>query len=426
MRILIVNDDSVSASGLVPLVRFCQKYGQVTTVVPKFEQSGKSHGIELLKPFEAKQVELEPGITAWVVDSTPADCVRFAIHGMHLQFDLCISGINRGFNMGTDILYSGTVSAACEAALQGVNSLAVSTSRPYYEEAVNHMEQVFDFIFGNRLFEKNKIYNVNIPPQGKEFLITRQGGPFFSDDYQEVEPDMYQRLLDNARIHDAQISHCGYKMVFPSGKIDYYYNSGKLVVQAGQQGCTDLLDGGFVEPGLVNKLYRKELFEGLRDWLDTSIRIIEDLLMKFYLFRQVKTAFFEDVCPYHYVLRKGSAATSKVNDHKLRDPLRVLKLLYEETKDVPAWNQIVERRMMYQLVGSSTMSLGKQRKLIKPVRKEARKELRQRLLRTLKSGTCDVKLKIMVLWAAVWPASYGWVHRIYAKLTGVDKKYNVE
>ena len=192
MRILIVNDDSVSASGLVPLVRFCQKYGQVTTVVPKFEQSGKSHGIELLKPFEAKQVELEPGITAWVVDSTPADCVRFAIHGMHLKFDLCISGINRGFNMGTDILYSGTVSAACEAALQGVNSLAISTSRPYYEEAVNHMEQVFDFIFGNRLFEKNKIYNVNIPPQGKEFLITRQGGPFFSDDYQEVEPDMYQ------------------------------------------------------------------------------------------------------------------------------------------------------------------------------------------------------------------------------------------
>ena len=51
------------------------------------------------------------------------------------------------------------------------------------------------------------------------------------DDF--VEPDMYQRLLDNARIHDAQISHCGYKMVFPSGKIDYYYNSGKLVVQAG-------------------------------------------------------------------------------------------------------------------------------------------------------------------------------------------------
>lgn len=244
------------------------------------------------------------------------------------------------------------------------------------------------------------------------------------DDF--VEPDMYRRLLDNARIHDAQISHCGYKMVFPSGKIDYYYNSGKLVVQTGQQGCTDLLEGGVVEPGLWNKLYRKELFEGLRDWLDTSIRINEDLLMNFYLFRGVNTAVYEDFCPYWYILRSGSTMISKINDHKLRDPLRVLKLLYEETKDVPAWNQIVERRMMYQLVGSSTMGLGRQRKLIKPVRKEARKELRQRLVRTLKGRACDRKLKIMVLWAAVWPASYGWVHRVYARLTGVDKKYSVE
>lgn len=192
MRILIVNDDSVCASGLIPLIRFCRNYGEVTTVVPKIEQSGKSHGIELLKPFEARQVELEPGITAWVVDSTPADCVRFAIHGMHLSFDLCISGINRGYNMGTDILYSGTVSAACEAALQGINSLAVSTSRPYYDSAIDHMKQVFDFIFGHNLFEKNRIYNVNIPPQAEKFRITRQGGPFYSDDYRLVSPDMYQ------------------------------------------------------------------------------------------------------------------------------------------------------------------------------------------------------------------------------------------
>lgn len=244
------------------------------------------------------------------------------------------------------------------------------------------------------------------------------------DDY--VDPEMYARLLENAQKHDAQISHCGYKMVFPSGKIDYYYNSGKLVVQAGQQGCTDLLDGGFVEPGLVNKLYRKELFEGLNDWLDTSIRINEDLLMNFYLFRQAGMAVFEDICPYHYVLRKGSAATSKVNDHKLRDPLKVQKRIYAETKDVLAWNRIAERRMMYLLVGSSTMGLGDQKDLIRPFRKEARKELRQRLVPALKGSACDRRLKIMVLWAALWPASYGWVHRVYARLTGVDKKYSVE
>ena len=115
MRILVTNDDSVSASGLLPLVKYCQKLGDVTVVVPKFEQSGKSHGIELHEAYEAKQVELEPGLTGWTVDSTPADCVRFAILGLRKEFDLVISGVNRGYNIGTDQIYSGTVGAALEA-----------------------------------------------------------------------------------------------------------------------------------------------------------------------------------------------------------------------------------------------------------------------------------------------------------------------
>lgn len=192
MRILIVNDDSVSASQLVPLIRCCRQFGQVTTVVPKVEQSGKSHGIELLKPFEAKQQQLDTDITAWVVDSTPADCVRFALFGLRLSFDLCISGINRGFNMGTDMLYSGTVSAACEAAMQGIPSLAVSTSREYYDQAVSHMGQVLDIVFSRKLFDHNLIYNINIPKDCKGVLYTHQGGPFFSDDYQLVGPDQYK------------------------------------------------------------------------------------------------------------------------------------------------------------------------------------------------------------------------------------------
>ena len=131
MRILVTNDDSVSASGLLPLVRFCQTLGDVTVVVPKFEQSGKSHGIELHKSFECKQVQLAEDLTVWTVDSTPADCVRFAILGLKLQFDLVISGINRGFNIGADQIYSGTVGAACEAIALGVPAVALSTSPAY-------------------------------------------------------------------------------------------------------------------------------------------------------------------------------------------------------------------------------------------------------------------------------------------------------
>ena len=244
------------------------------------------------------------------------------------------------------------------------------------------------------------------------------------DDY--VEPQMFQRLIENMRTHRADISHCGYQMVFPNGKIDDYYNTGKMTVQEGIRGCTDLLDGSFVEPGLVNKLYRRELFEGLTDWLDPSIRINEDLLMNFYLFRRSKMSVFEDVCPYHYVLRKGSACVSRINAHKLKDPLRVLHLLEQETAQEPQWNRIVQRRLIYQLVRVATIRLGDQKEWIRPLWKEARKELRQRLPKTLKGNACGRKLKLMALWAAIWPASYGWVHGAYAKLTGVDKKYAVE
>lgn len=244
------------------------------------------------------------------------------------------------------------------------------------------------------------------------------------DDY--IEPIMYERLMGNMRAYNADISHCGYQMVFPNGKVDYYYNTGKLTVQEGSRGCADLLEGGFVEPGLWNKLYRRELFEGLQDWMDTSIRINEDLLMNFYLFRKARLCVFEDVCPYHYVVRSGSATKVKLNEHQLKDPLRVRNLLYKDTKQVPLWNRIAERRLMYQLVYSASVSLGNQKEMIKPFRKEARRELRQRLWKTLRGDACNMKLKIVVLWVAIWPWSYYVVHRVYAKVTGVDKKYAVE
>jgi len=192
MRILITNDDGAHASGLPALIRECQKLGEVTTVVPKVEQSGKSHGIELHKPYEARKIELEPGITVWAVDSTPADCVRFAVLGLKQQFDLVISGINRGFNIGADISYSGTVGAALEAVLLGLPAIAVSTCPEYYEYAHEHLAQVFAYIRENRLLDISSVYNVNIPPHGSEVRITHQGGPYYSDDYLCVGEDLYQ------------------------------------------------------------------------------------------------------------------------------------------------------------------------------------------------------------------------------------------
>lgn len=239
------------------------------------------------------------------------------------------------------------------------------------------------------------------------------------DDF--VEPQMYARLMENLKTHGADISHCGYQMVFPS-RVDYYYNTGRLMLQDGAQSCTDLLEGRFVEPGLWNKLYHRDLFAGLSEWMDRSIRINEDLLMNFYLFRQAKKAVFEDVCPYHYLLRKGSAATSRLNEHKLKDPLKVLHLLLEEAGEQPQQNAILQRRLIYQLINIATLPLGDQKELIRPVRRQARQELRQRLWQGVR---IDTKLKIMALWAAIWPWSYCIVHKVYARLRGTDKKYEV-
>lgn len=192
MRILITNDDGIYAAGVLPLVKWAQTKGEVVVVAPKVEQSAKSHGIEIHKAFEAKQVDLLPGVIAWAVDSTPADCVRLAILGMHMQFDLVISGINRGLNIGRDIMYSGTVSAVFEAGNLGVNAVAVSTSPAYYEDAATQMDKIWDYFVKHDLLSKNMMYNVNIPTGGSDaFRVTRQGGNYYSDRFRAEEDDMY-------------------------------------------------------------------------------------------------------------------------------------------------------------------------------------------------------------------------------------------
>lgn len=192
MRILIVNDDGMNAAQLPGLIRWARNYGHVTAFVPKFEQSGKSHSFEIKRDIEARQVQLAEDITVWSVDSTPADCVRFAVLGKKMAFDLCISGVNRGYNMGMDIMYSGTVAAAYEAVNLGIPAIALSTCPENYHNATVELDRVWDFIRKHRLLDRNNIYNVNIPPQPRGFRFTRQGGPYYSDDFPHVGGDLYR------------------------------------------------------------------------------------------------------------------------------------------------------------------------------------------------------------------------------------------
>ena len=135
MRILITNDDGVFAPGIKLLAEWARKIGEVTVVAPKNEQSGMSHAINFTKPIEIKKLELMEGVEAYSCDSTPADCVRYGIVGLKREYDLVLSGINRGVNLGVDVIYSGTVAAIFEAAYWKHNALAISTYPDTAEEA---------------------------------------------------------------------------------------------------------------------------------------------------------------------------------------------------------------------------------------------------------------------------------------------------
>ncbi len=221
MRILITNDDGIQAEGLPPLVRWAQTLGEVVVAAPKTEQSAKSHGIQLHYPIEVKPVDRFPGAEAFAVDSTPADCVRFAVLGRKQKFDLVLSGINRGLNIGTDIMYSGTVAAVFEAGNLGLRAMAVSTPPEYYPQAVKHMDEIWEYFQREALFGKNPIYNVNIPQGGGPFRITRQGGSYYSDEFVPVGEDAYRpsgvcvyRSRDDDRL-DTDAVMQGYTAVMP-------------------------------------------------------------------------------------------------------------------------------------------------------------------------------------------------------------------
>ena len=192
MRILITNDDGIQGEGLLHLTKWAQTLGEVVVSAPMVEQSAKSHTIEIRKSFEAKQVPYLPGVTAWAVDSSPADCVRFMVMGRHEHFDLVLSGINRGLNVGTDIMYSGTVAAVFEAAALGLNAIAVSTEPQSIDTAWQELDRIWDYFQTHRLLDIHNIYNVNIPATPGQIRITRMGGPYYSDDFLPIGNDLYQ------------------------------------------------------------------------------------------------------------------------------------------------------------------------------------------------------------------------------------------
>ncbi|MEB3753784.1 5'/3'-nucleotidase SurE [Acinetobacter sp. MD2(2019)] len=181
MNILVANDDGVFAPGIQALANALKPLGRVIVVAPEAERSGFSSALTLDRPL--RPVQIMPDV--WSVNGTPADCVYLALNGLFdIQFDLVVSGINSGANLGDDVLYSGTVGAAFEGRLMRYPSIAVSlvgSDVRQYQSAENYQaaaQWVHDFIAqGLPQIPERHILNINIPDiaQLNGAMVTYQG-----------------------------------------------------------------------------------------------------------------------------------------------------------------------------------------------------------------------------------------------------------
>ncbi len=185
-HILVTNDDGVNAPGLLALVQEMRKLGNVTVLAPDRNWSGGGHVKTLDRALRVKEVRLADGTQAFTSDGAPSDCVALATLGYFKEpIDLVVSGINAGANLGHDVTYSGTVTAAMEAVIAGVPGIAVSleTLDGYvgeldYGPAARSASKIVRQVIGNGLSHE-MLLNVNVPFLADEKLrgvvLTRQG-----------------------------------------------------------------------------------------------------------------------------------------------------------------------------------------------------------------------------------------------------------
>ena len=176
MRILISNDDGVFAAGIRTLaVEAAARGHQVTVVCPDQERSATGHGLTLQTPLRAERADelFAPGITAWACSGTPSDCVKLALFALLEEWpDLVLSGINHGPNLGTDTLYSGTVSAAMEGTIEGLHALAVSSADfqwRHFQPAATLALDVAERLL-QQGWPEGMLLNLNVPPLPAEQL----------------------------------------------------------------------------------------------------------------------------------------------------------------------------------------------------------------------------------------------------------------
>lgn len=217
MNILISNDDGVHSSGIIKLAKEISKIANVAIVAPDRERSATAHAITMHKPLRVDRVNISDlNVDCWKVNGTPSDCVKLGLEAL-LDFepDMVLSGINSGPNLGTDVMYSGTVSAAIEAAIAGIPAIAFSVAS--YENITYDYSAEFAKNLCLQLkehqFPDNLLLNVNIPIAEKKDI-----------------KGVYVTYLGSRRYKNSFE-----KRIDPRGKV-YYWLAGELIENYNQIG----------------------------------------------------------------------------------------------------------------------------------------------------------------------------------------------
>jgi len=195
MKILLSNDDGVHAAGIRVLAEALSTSHEIFVVAPDRERSASGHSLTLHKPLRAEPLRnYLNGVKAWQVNGTPSDCVKIGVLALVPdKIDLIISGINRGANLGTDILYSGTVSAAMEGTFMGFPAIAVSVTAfddTYYETAAIFIKKLIENI-KKEVIPPYTLLNVNVPSMPFENIkgvkFTRLGIRKYNDFFEKIK-----------------------------------------------------------------------------------------------------------------------------------------------------------------------------------------------------------------------------------------------
>jgi len=195
-RILITNDDGIHAPGIMALFRALQSIGHIDIVAPLTEKSAVGHAITVSDPLRVTEVDNGNGFLGFAVNGTPADCVKIAVRCLlEKKPDLIVSGINQGSNTATNVIYSGTVSAACEGIIMGIPSIAVSLTsftNHNFTYAGKIAAQISKEVLRNGL-PAGTLLNINVPAveedQIEDIIVARQGKGRYEENFDKrIDP----------------------------------------------------------------------------------------------------------------------------------------------------------------------------------------------------------------------------------------------